>query len=427
MLVRLTMLHRASPHNPRVWPIGVAIGLGPLVRPDLALVTLAFGLLLAVLSRRRGLRRLAGAAAVSAILPVGYEIFRAAYYGVVVPAPALAKEATGSRWNKGGLYLVDMVEPYMLWVPVVLLVLILVLTEVRRRSAATSPAGQDRCTLMLIAAPVIVSVGLAGFVVRVGGDFMHGRMLLPALFCVLLPLMALPLARLTAVPLVALVGWSIVCAVALRADHQPLDRRGITDERLHYVVFLQRPHPIVLEDFLLRSDVTEALRLLEEEPAPSVAMPGSVPTGSGWSLLPATAPSDTLIYFNLGVAGEAAPLDTRVLDPIGLSDPLAAHSEQVPNGRIGHAKNLPLAWYGADAVVPGATYPLDPTAVEAARVFLDCPAMLDLLASYRAPLTLERAIDNVHGALRRTALRFPRDPNMTETCQAILASTPSSS
>jgi arabinofuranosyltransferase len=106
MLVRLTMLHRAGPHIVRVWPIGVAIGLGPLVRPDLALVTLAFGLLLAFVSRRRGLRRLVGVAAVSAILPVGYGIFRIAYYGVLVPAPALAKEATGSRWNKGVLYLV---------------------------------------------------------------------------------------------------------------------------------------------------------------------------------------------------------------------------------------------------------------------------------------------------------------------------------
>jgi arabinofuranosyltransferase len=417
MLVRLAGRHRAGPRIVRVWPTGVAIGLGPLVRPELALVTVAFGLLVAVVSRRRGLRRLVGAAAVAAVLPVGYEIFRAAYYGVLVPAPAMAKEATGARWNEGVLYLLDLVEPYLLWLPSVLLAFALVV--VQRRPAATGPEGQDRCTVPLVAVPVIVSVTLAVYVVRVGGDFMHGRMLLPALFCALLPLMALPLTRLTAVPLVALVSWSIVCAVALRSDHQPLDRSGITDERLHYVVFLQQRHPIVLEDFLLQSDGDDALRLLDEEPAPSVAMLDRGPTGLHWSFLPATAPGDTLIHFNLGVAGEAAPLDTRVLDRIGLSDPLAAHSEQVPNGRIGHLKDLPLAWHGADAVVPGATDPLDPTAVKTAWAFLGCPAMLDLLASYRAPLTFDRAVDNLRGALGRTALRFPRDPLATEGCQAI--------
>lgn len=69
MLVRLAGRHGSGTRTVRVWPAAVAIGLGPLVRPELGLVTVAFGLLLAVVSRHRGRRRLVGAAAVASVLP----------------------------------------------------------------------------------------------------------------------------------------------------------------------------------------------------------------------------------------------------------------------------------------------------------------------------------------------------------------------
>lgn len=415
LLVRLAQRRGAGLPVARVWPTGVVLGLGPLVRPDLALVTVTFGVVLIVLVRQRGIRRLLGAAAVALALPVAYQLFRVAYYGVLVPASALAKEAAEPRWDQGLGYLRDLVDPYLLWIPAVLLVVAAVLAWTTKHP---TPSGRG-ATALLVATPVLVSIALATYVVRVGGDFMHGRMLLPALFCALLPVMALPLTRLAAVPLVALLGWSIVCALALRTDYGVGDTEGIADERLYYVTLLQKLHPVVVDDHRRHPFVPEGVRLLGEEPSPSVAIYTTGSDGPLWLLLPARASRDTLVFTNLGISGELAPLGTRVLDQVGLSHPLAAHSRPIRDARPGHSKELSFRWYGADDVVPGAIAPLDTAGVAAARSLLECPSMADLVASYRAPLTVDRMVANVRGATERTALRYPRDPVVTFGCAGI--------
>lgn len=60
----------------------------------------------------------------------------------------------------------------------------------------------NRRAVVLMAVPLVGAVLLAAYVVRVGGDFMHGRMLLPATFCLLLPVMAIRVTKLTFVPVV---------------------------------------------------------------------------------------------------------------------------------------------------------------------------------------------------------------------------------
>ncbi|MFD9204111.1 hypothetical protein ACFWDP_38345, partial [Streptomyces anthocyanicus] len=94
----------------------LVIGLGPLVRPDLGLVTVVFlaAQWLVVRPSWRGL--FAGAGAAGA-LPVAYEVFRAGYYGHLVPLPAVTKEASQSLWGRGLVYLGDFTHPYLLWVP----------------------------------------------------------------------------------------------------------------------------------------------------------------------------------------------------------------------------------------------------------------------------------------------------------------------
>src|SRR5207245_2175680 len=75
----------------RGYAAAFVIGLGSLVRPDLALVTAVFLVALWWLLRPRaaGTVRLLCAAGA---LPAAYEVFRAGYYGVLVPLPALTKE-----------------------------------------------------------------------------------------------------------------------------------------------------------------------------------------------------------------------------------------------------------------------------------------------------------------------------------------------
>jgi arabinofuranosyltransferase len=124
---------------------------------------------------------------------------------------------------------------------------------------------------------------------------------------------------------------------------------------------------------------------------------------------------DELVWLNLGVAGALAPLDARVTDTVGLANPLAAHTTIIPDGRVGHDKNLPRAWYiAASGAQPPDDRAADPGDVAAARRALRCPALVELDASVRAPLTTARFWANLTGAYDRTLLRFPRDPVLAE-------------
>lgn len=99
-------------------------------------------------------------------------IFRAGYYGVLVANPALAKSAAHSAWARGFDYIRDFAHPYRLfW----LVPLAIALPVVYRRALA----GRDR---IVFAAPLVAAALHALYIARVGGDFMHARMLLPATF-----------------------------------------------------------------------------------------------------------------------------------------------------------------------------------------------------------------------------------------------------
>ena len=95
-------------------------GLSVLIRPELALIG---GLaLIMMLVAARGWRRRVLIVAVGGLLPVGYEIFRMGYYGLLYPSTALAKDASGSKWAQGFVYLANFNRPYLLWAPAILLV-----------------------------------------------------------------------------------------------------------------------------------------------------------------------------------------------------------------------------------------------------------------------------------------------------------------
>jgi arabinofuranosyltransferase len=96
----------------------VVIGLGPLVRPELGLVSIAF-----IIASLMCIRPAAGPAIVllssAGLLPAAYEVFRAGYYGLLVPLPALAKEAATTDLPRGAAYVWDFVVPYWLTWPLV--------------------------------------------------------------------------------------------------------------------------------------------------------------------------------------------------------------------------------------------------------------------------------------------------------------------
>ncbi len=429
------------------WPTALVVGLGPLVRPDLALVSAAAGLALGVLEQprdRRGWLRVVGLGALAVAPTAGYEVFRAGYYGLLLPSTALAKEAGLARWGRGYSYLRDTVATY--WLLVAALLLLAAAAGVvgprmarsewwaRRRGRvaagglppADAPAPTVRATrswdragtAAVALAPVVGGLATVLYVVRVGGDFMHARMLLPSVFCLLLPVMALPVRRRTVLPLAALLVWALAVGTHARPNYEGIQASGIADERDFYVQLLGTPHPLTSDDYRGHPYVAGGAKLIAQSPVPVLALQarGKGPAGPEWETVPlAPGQPSGMVFLNLGAAGALTPLDVRVTDTVGLAEPLAAHTTMVPDGRVGHDKNLPAAW----SVARGDGVPPDDRAVRADDVAaaaraLQCPAIRELEDSVSAPLTWSRFRENLLGAPSRTALRYPRDPVLAE-------------
>jgi arabinofuranosyltransferase len=396
------------------------LGLGPLVRPDLAVVSAALlvWLVFAVPGswRRRSTRVLAAGA-----LPVAVEVFRMGYYGLLVPNTAVAKESSRAVWGRGWNYLVDLVQPHLLWLPLLLglAVLAWVLPRTRwRRSEA-----------LLVAAVVLAALAHTLYVVRVGGDFMHGRFLLPSLFLLLCPVMAAPLpaparrALPVAAAVTALAVWCAVSAVVLRPDYLgSMSTSGIADERGYWAARADNEHPVTLEDHGRNGVLTytHAVARMQERGEDVIAIQVA-PVGPDTPVA-VLAPSSGGVVFgvsNAGFYGVGPGLQVPVVDRLGLTDPVASHMEAPPPGRAGHEKRFPLPWllarYGsaqlAETSTPGLPAPGD---VAAARASLTCGQVAELVAATSEPMSWERFRDNVTGAVERTSFRIPADPEMAE-------------
>ncbi|MGW0733631.1 hypothetical protein [Streptomyces sp. NPDC002851] len=401
-------------------------GLGPLVRPDLGLVSVVLLGAQWLMVRPSWRRALAGAG-IAGAAPAAYELFRAGYYGHLVPLPAVTKEASQSLWARGFGYLADFASPYLLWVPA-LFVLAPVLAAVlgavlaavlrvrrghearvvrRGHRARVVRRGPDLgLPLVPALAPVVAGALCWVYVIKVGGDFMHGRMLLPGLFLMLLPVFVVPLTRVSALAAAGLAVWALVCAGWLRMPYEgQLGPGGIADERGVYVRQNADPHPV--HHTFAGTDGPAAYGALARRAEPASLL-------LGHTRVAANTPEVTGVYTVLGHNGTSVPLSGAALDPIGLAYPLAAHSQRDPNRRVGHDKHLPVEWIVADRgtgeLPPGA----DPVKLAAAQRALRCPALAELRAATEAPLTPDRFLRNLTGAWDRTALRFPTDPVAAE-------------
>ena len=406
--------------SPRRFQLVTAIvfGLGPLVRPDFAVASVTFCLALWWLVRPTKLATV-GLAAAALVLPVGYEVFRAGYYGTLVPLPALAKGASNAAWERGFIYLVDYVRPYFVFVPIALLIVIFALA-VRRRWIV----GRAR---VLVATTTITSVLLACFVLRVGGDFMHGRMLLPATFVLILPALVLPLHRVTAPLLGAISVWALVIVIWKADGRAHATAFRVADERHNYATWTRTEHPTSADVFLAADGpatklVVDALanhqHLLLSEGGVSLAMNPAHPEPVAYAV------------GRLGTGGATAPLDGIVVDVLGLANPLGARITVNQPGMTGHEKSLPWSWIRADFTDPAIdTVELPPAykvtyrSIRAARHAMTCGDLAELLASVREPLTGHRFWTNLTGAVRRTQLVIPVDPFEAEAkfCGASLS------
>jgi arabinofuranosyltransferase len=427
-------------------------GLSVLVRPELALIG---GLaLVMMLIAARGWRRRTLIVVAGGLLPVAYQIFRMGYYGLLVPGTALAKDASGDKWAQGWVYLTNFDEPYLMWVPALLLVvlaLVLLVTRARpwwiRRSA---PYGYSRLARMVQSPPAVVMFILvsgvlqAAYWIRQGGDFMHGRVLLTPLFCVVAPVAVIPvllpdgtkfsrgtgyqLAGMTSVLWLAVVGWSLWAANSpgMGSDATRVTYTGIVDERRFYSQATGNPHPLTAADYLDYPRMRAVIVALNNTPDGALLLPSG--NYDVWDVVPALPPPadmppearkayigpHTVFFTNLGMLGMNVGLDVRVIDQIGLANPLAAHTARLADGRIGHDKNLFPDWAVAEGPFlkepPWIPPYLDEDWIAQAGEALKCPQTDAMLISIREPMHPRRFLSNVLHAFDFTRYRIDRVP-----------------
>ena len=200
--------------------------------------------------------------------------------------------------------------------------------------------------------------------------------------------------------------------------------RGIVDERRFYAQATGHAHPLTAADYLDYPRMRAVLVALNNTPEGALLLPSG--NYDQWDLVPPIPPPDghappappkgphTVFFTNLGMVGMNVALDVRVIDQIGLANPLAAHTARLQHGRIGHDKNLFPDWVIADGPwvkwYPGVPGYLDQKFVQQATAALKCDGTQQVLNSVRAPMGLHRFLSNVLHSVQFTRYRIDRVP-----------------
>lgn len=386
----------------------VVLGLGPLIRPELAMLTALF-LVVALAGQRRddswgGRARLVGRALA---IPFAYQVFRMGYYASVVPNPAVAKEAASERWEDGWHYLRQTVDPYVLWLPL----LTLAVGGYLPRFLELGREGRTRAVLV-VGVFLIGGVLQAIYITRVGGDFIHARLLLPSLEVIVAPVAVLPLRRVYLGSFLV-APWAVVALLFLRSDFDEYAKGGVDTDT-----------PVTIDDYgwgdggsrraWIEGDGTYFLqRRLPYDPPPG---------------------REVVVADNgVGVLSYALGPDVYVLDLLGLADPFTAHLEIDRRVLPAHEKPLPAPWTAARITEPGSAVREDDfpfvvigsaplgnpgkqtfdQRVARARRTLKCSELQAFFDTYSRPLTVGRFFDNLVSALANTRMRIPPEPRDT--------------
>lgn len=415
----------------------MVIGLGPLVRPDLALFSFGFlvPLLWATYSGRvfRPWGALKLAAAMGA-LPVGYQIFRMGYFAAIVPNTAIAKSAFGSNWSQGWSYFENFYVPYALAIPALFFFLFLL------NVVAESVANRDFLKIAAYVTPVACALLHGVYVVKVGGDFMHGRMLLPTLFSMLLPVASVSVGdasappkmrRLGAVATVGILVWAGFCSLSVRASEEA--DQYIVDERDWYDKSVNHPHPVTLKDYQDGGRLDGASRFIEMvvrkhcpeaygwEGRPCEPVVHVLPFGDNAASYRETYPLRasivdrgfvmTTVQVSIGMISLLFGPQVYMVDIVGLSDPIASRLLLNERGRPGHERFLPMSWYVARFSEPTEG---EDRAISAARRALECGKLAELQRAVEDELTVSRFLENMKSAYSLHQMKIDPDPESAE-------------
>ena len=387
------------------WWTAMLLGLGPLVRPELGLLSIALVVVVVVGETPRRWLRSIGFATLAFALPLAYEIFRMGYYASLVPNSALAKEASRPYWSAGWTYLRETVNPYWLWVPLLVLGVGAYLPLLLRGSARP----ETRRTRLVLVTFLLLGLVTALYLVRVGGDFMQARLLLPSLFMICAPVAVIPIRRETVLAL-GVLPWAVVAIASLRSGaDQPRAFGPDTANAITVADFGFQPGSPTRAWFDGRG-----VYFLEHR------LPGT------------PSPHDPVVAnYGIGVESYALGTGTYVLDLLGLGDAFTSHLRLDRRGTIAHEKPLPFPWIPARTLAPGSsvsegdfvlpkfflarridrpgTDTFDQRVADA-RVALTCGELRTFMGHITKPLSASQFIDNLTSAPSNTRFRIAPEP-----------------
>ncbi len=401
-------------------PDAMVLGLGWLVRPELVLYSIAFLLVVVLVGWRDGsLRKHARVLAAAIALPLAYQVFRMGYFGALTPNTAIAKEGSRLRWQRGWRYFRDFADTYWFAVPAAALLVggYAPLGNMLRRA-------HHKRELWVSAAFLVAGAVNLLYIIGVGGDYEHARLLLPAVFAICAPV-AVVSATTRHIAAVALAPWAIAAAFVLRPATNgagagfAIPRAGsVTTDDSHWGRHDPNVTSVSDDGLYVQQGISSAFIFKRSDLPllPSVRQPVAASLA-------------------IGVSSYAVGNRLNVLDMLGLADPLTARL-QTPllTSRLpypGHEKRLPRPWIAARLFPPGTdvqAHDLPPdggffvliptltgTALEQqtawARSAMQCPALQRLNRSVTAHLSVSRFLHNVVDSFANTSLRVPPDPH----------------
>ncbi|MCU1371166.1 MAG: putative permease, partial [Ilumatobacteraceae bacterium] len=385
----------------------VVIGSGALVRPELAIYTLSFVALWLVL--HRGARGSWVKALAWAFGPtVAYQVFRMGYYALLLPNTALAKLGGPLGSSLGFHYLNSFVHPFVLWLPLGLLALLLVVL-LRRAD------WDQRLVVAAIEVPALIHVA---YLVSIGGDYVNGRLLVVPFLAIVAPVSVVALDRFTAGSpsprlrpvfigaTVVIALWASSSASTLRppwrvtsADFldSKYDAREIAVRRWvgepprkiadYENTFLVGPY----KELVLQYDTAGGDLMIVDDSFMSQAV--VLDEGEGQVIASPT----------IGALGVVAGIDVRIIDRLALADPLASHMP-AEGTAPGHLRRLPMPWvYGRMGLDAD---PASAAAIEAEG----CGGIAQILDDTSGSLGPADIISNIIHAPANTRLKVPEDP-----------------
>jgi arabinofuranosyltransferase len=247
-----------------------------------------------------------------------YEVFRMGYYAALLPNPFYAKSGSSAYFVQGWRYLMDFGKGSL---ALAIAVLALLAVWISRRKQC------HKNRMMVFAAGVLY----AFFIVRGGGDFMHGRFLLPA-FLLLSVSVSGVFDRILDRSIVVKNSMITACLILFLVSFsvKPIQKRGveishgISDERHYFYKDKIFPVKYLFRDTMIFMWKTmgQNYRWLSEE-----------------ARLPVL-----LAQTNVGFLGYYSGKYIYLIDRLGLTDPVVARIQIEQRTRPGHEKHAPFGY-----------------------------------------------------------------------------------